>query len=218
MDERGPADRTRGVGLANDAGSKSSRSSRISQPSNQPPPSPSQRPFSPDPDIERVSLLALDVDGVLTDGSIYLDDQGIETKRFHVRDGFGIKLWQKMGFEVAILTGRTGQAVQHRMRELGVKLVIQGALDKSQGLEFLLKESRREASELAYIGDDWPDLPVLRRVGYPMSVADGDARAKALSRFVTSANGGHGAVREAIEHLLDRKGLISRALGLYDSP
>ncbi len=214
MDERGPADRTRGVGLANDAGSKSSRSSRISQP----PPFPSQRPFSPDPDIERVSLLALDVDGVLTDGSIYLDDQGIETKRFHVRDGFGIKLWQKMGFEVAILTGRTGQAVQHRMRELGVKLVIQGALDKAHGLEFLLKEARREASEVAYIGDDWPDLPVLRRVGYPMSVADGDARAKALSRFVTSANGGHGAVREAIEHLLDRKGLISRALGLYDSP
>ncbi len=181
-------------------------------------PDPKGRPLGPPVDFARITLLALDVDGVLTDGSIYLDDQGVETKRFHVRDGFGIKLWQKMGFEVAILTGRTGQAVQHRMRELGVKLVIQGALDKGQGLDFLLSEARREPSEVAYVGDDWPDLPVLRRVGYPMSVADGDPLAKALSRFVTSANGGHGAVREAIEHLLDRKALISRALGLYDSP
>jgi 3-deoxy-D-manno-octulosonate 8-phosphate phosphatase (KDO 8-P phosphatase) len=163
-----------------------------------------------------VELLILDVDGVMTDGSIYLDDDGRETKRFHVRDGFGIKLWQKLGLRVAIITGRSGRVVQHRARELGITLVIQGAADKSAALDDLLGRAGLSTAQTAYLGDDWPDLGPMKRVAYPMAVADADGRILAAAVYTTTRPGGHGAVREAIDHLIGAKGLLDRARGLYD--
>lgn len=158
----------------------------------------------------------MDVDGVLTDGSIHLDDAGVETKRFNIRDGFGIRLWQALGFGTGIITGRSGLAVQHRARELGIGHVIQGSGDKAAALAGLVAKTGITPDRIAYIGDDWPDLPVLRRVGYPMAVADADPRVLELAAFTATRPGGAGAVREAIEHLIRAKGLMDRALKLYD--
>lgn len=167
--------------------------------------------YSPD----AVRLLALDVDGVLTDGSIYIDDLGHETKRFNVRDGFGIRLWQKLGFTAAIITGRSGRAVQHRMKELDVGHLFQGVTNKAQALEELVSRTGIPPQQIACIGDDWPDLCILKRVGYPIAVADAEVQVRELAAFTTRAPGGHGAVREAIDHLIAAKGLMERALELY---
>ncbi len=171
-------------------------------------------PTQPPSDL---ALLALDVDGVLTDGSIYISDDGQETKRFHVRDGFALNVCRKLGFKVAIITGRSGQALRHRAAELGIEHVIQGASDKGAALDALAKTTGVKPARMAYVGDDWPDLPVMKRVGYPMAVADADPRIRALAAFVTTRPGGHGAVREAVEHLLTRLGRIDEALRLYDT-
>jgi 3-deoxy-D-manno-octulosonate 8-phosphate phosphatase (KDO 8-P phosphatase) len=173
---------------------------------------------TPPPTPDLITLLALDVDGVLTDGSIFVDDHGHETKRFNVRDGFGLRLWQKMGFTVAIVTGRTGRAVQHRMADLGISAVIQGSENKSEALDDLVAQTCTPARQIAFLGDDWPDLPILTRVGYPMAVADADPRVAAVASYVTTRPGGHGAAREAVEHLLAQKGLLDKALALYHEP
>jgi 3-deoxy-D-manno-octulosonate 8-phosphate phosphatase (KDO 8-P phosphatase) len=169
-----------------------------------------------DPAAAKVELLILDVDGVLTDGSIFLDDLGHETKRFNVRDGFGIKLWQRMGFQTAIITGRSGRALQHRMAELKVQHTIQGSADKGKALVELAAKVSVPLEKIACLADDWPELPMMKVVGYPMCVADADARVKKAAAFVTKAAGGHGAAREAVEHLLSCKGLMEQALKLYD--
>ena len=166
----------------------------------------------------RIELLVLDVDGVLTDGSIYLDDLGHETKRFHVRDGFGIKLWQKLGFEVAIITGRSGRALAHRARELGIRHVVQGAADKWTALERITKRLGKRADQVACIGDDWPELAMMRRVGLGIAVADADPRVRGTAEWTTAAAGGHGAVREVIDRLIEAKGLMKKAVSLYDEP
>lgn len=163
-----------------------------------------------------IQLLILDVDGVLTDGSIYIDDLGHETKRFNVRDGFGIKLWQKLGFAAAIVTGRSGRAVAHRMTELGISMVIQGSGDKGKSVEELAKRNGITLEQIACLADDWPDLAMIKRVGYPMCVSDADPKVKKAVAFTTKAPGGHGAAREAIEHLINAKGLMDKALKFYD--
>lgn len=163
-----------------------------------------------------ITLLVLDVDGVLTDGSIHLDDEGRETKRFCVRDGFGLSLWRRMGFGVAFLTGRSGKALLHRAGELGIEHVIQGAADKGSGLDQLISRCGIGPERMAYLGDDWPDLAVMRRVAYPMAVANAEERVRAAAAFVTSRPGGDGAAREAVEHLLSLKGLSAQAAALYD--
>lgn len=163
-----------------------------------------------------VKLLALDVDGVLTDGSIYVDHEGREQKRYNVRDGFALRVWEKMGFQAAVITGRTSESVLHRMADLRVSHVIQGSRDKGASLEELCKLAKVTPAQVAFLGDDWPDLPVLRRVGYAMAVGDAEAAVKKLAAYVTTRAGGHGAVREAVEHLLSQKNLLERALALYD--
>lgn len=163
-----------------------------------------------------IRLLALDVDGVLTDGSIMLDDNGVETKRFSVRDGQGIAAWIRMGFDIAIITRRSGQALQYRCRELGITRIVQGCQDKSAALDQLIADTGIPAAQIAYIGDDWPDMPPLRRVGFPIAPADAALRVKQLAALVTTAPGGRGAVREAIEHLLTAQGLLEKAIALYD--
>jgi YrbI family 3-deoxy-D-manno-octulosonate 8-phosphate phosphatase len=172
------------------------------------------RPLTPE-EFAAIDLLVLDVDGVMTDGSIFLDDGGIETKRYHVRDGFGIVLWQRLGFEVAIITGRSGKSVEHRAKELKIQHVVQGSKDKGADLAGLLERLHRAPAHVAYLGDDWPDLSAMALAAYPIGVADAHEDVRRAARYVTSKPGGHGAVREAIEHLLAHKRLIEKARSLY---
>jgi 3-deoxy-D-manno-octulosonate 8-phosphate phosphatase (KDO 8-P phosphatase) len=165
-----------------------------------------------------IRLLVLDVDGVLTDGGIALNDHGLETKRFHVHDGCGLRIWQRLGGEVAIVTGRAGLSLRHRLNELGIRHLINGSKDKGSDFARLCQSLAVAPAEVAMLGDDLPDLPILRRCGYPMAVRDGAAEVRAVARFVTTRPGGHGAVREAIEHLLVRAGRWGEAIALYDSP
>ena len=157
----------------------------------------------------RIRLLCLDVDGVLTDGSILLDDQGHETKRFFVRDGTALRAWQRAGGVVAIITGRGGRAVERRARELGIDLVRTSVDRKGPVFEALLGELGMTAEEAAMVGDDLPDLPVLERCGYPVAVRDAVAEVRAAARFVTEQPGGRGAVREVVETLLEAQGVSS---------
>lgn len=149
-----------------------------------------------------IRLLLLDVDGVLTDGRIIIDDRGVETKHFHVRDGQGISLLKRSGIEVGFLTGRSSRAVRHRAKELRVSLLFQGVQDKLRIYEQIKKKSRLSDREIAYIGDDIIDLPVLGSVGLSVMVGDGSAELRRHTDYVTVAQGGMGAVREVAELLL----------------
>jgi 3-deoxy-D-manno-octulosonate 8-phosphate phosphatase (KDO 8-P phosphatase) len=162
-----------------------------------------------------VELLCLDVDGVLTDGGIRLDDNAVETKRFHVRDGTGIKLWMKLGYQVAIITGRTGRVVGHRALELGITHVIQGTRDKAASLDQVLRELSLPPEQAAVMADDLPDLPMMHRAGYAIAVADAVEEVRAEAAFVTSCPGGGGAVREAVEHLLKARDRWQEAVGFF---
>ena len=165
-----------------------------------------------------IRLLCLDVDGVLTDGSILIDDQGVETKRFFVRDGTALRAWQRSGGIVAIITGRGGEALQRRASELGIDLVRSRVADKGPVFEELLSELGFSAREAAMVGDDLPDLPVLDRCGYPVAVSDAVPEVKAAARFVTSSPGGRGAVREVVEHLLQARGAWDAEVTFHRKP
>jgi 3-deoxy-D-manno-octulosonate 8-phosphate phosphatase (KDO 8-P phosphatase) len=156
--------------------------------------------------VERIEVLILDVDGVLTDGGIVYDSEGRELKRFNTKDGHGIKMARQAGLAVAIITGRSSLAVSRRAEELGIEAVLQGVKDKVEALEILLKEKGWEAAEVAYMGDDLPDLPVMRRVGFPIAVSDAVEDVLKAARYVTRLPGGKGAVREAIEFILKSSG------------
>lgn len=162
-----------------------------------------------------IRCLVLDVDGVLTDGSIFLDDRGIETKRFNVKDGLGIVTWLGLGFEVAVITRRSGEVVKHRCRELGITRIVQGSANKGDALRQLAEETGIPLSDMAYIGDDWPDLPAMRLVGLPIAVADAAPEVRAAAALVTDRPGGRGAVREAIEHLLRAKHLMEQVIAFH---
>ncbi|HJZ57845.1 MAG TPA: HAD hydrolase family protein [Gemmataceae bacterium] len=154
----------------------------------------------------KVELLLLDVDGVLTDGGIVYADNGVELKRFHVRDGSGLKLWQLAGKRAVIVSGRSSPAVEVRAAELGVSPVLQGRADKLTAFEAVLGETGLRAEQVCAIGDDLPDLPVLRRCGLAVAVADACPEVRAAADYVTTAPGGQGAVRDAIEWLLKLQG------------
>lgn len=152
--------------------------------------------------LEKIRLLLLDVDGVLTDGRIIYDDQGGETKAFDVKDGHGMKLLQRAGIRIGIITGRQSPVVDRRARELGIDLVYQGAKDKLVPFREILERTGLAAEQVAYVGDDYPDLPVLRQVGFAVTVADALDELKPLVDYVTSRPGGRGAVREVCDLLL----------------
>jgi 3-deoxy-D-manno-octulosonate 8-phosphate phosphatase (KDO 8-P phosphatase) len=149
-----------------------------------------------------IRLLLLDVDGVLTDGRIIIDDRGVETKHFHVRDGQGISLLKCSGIEVGFITGRSSRVVRHRANDLRVALLFQGVQDKLRVYERIKKKRRLTDAQIAYVGDDIVDLPVLRRVGLAVMVGDGSAELKPYADYVTVARGGMGAVREVAELIL----------------
>lgn len=159
--------------------------------------------------LSKIRLLLLDVDGVLTDGGITLNDAGEQTKTFHVRDGHGMKLLQRSGVRIGIITGRSSQVVEHRMRELGVDLVFQGVRDKLEPFERICSDLQLENDQVAYLGDDVVDLPILRRVGFAATVADACEEIKPYVHYVTRCAGGRGAVREICD-------LIIRAQGKWD--
>ena len=165
--------------------------------------------------IRKVNVLVLDVDGVLTDGRIVIGDDGQETKCFHVRDGHGLKMIQRAGVEVMFLTGRKSRVVEHRARELGVQRVYQGALDKLAVFEEILKTRGLSAGQVAYMGDDIVDLPVLRRAGFSVTVSDAHEEVLRAVDLVTQNPGGGGAVREVCEMILKVQGKWEDAMGRY---
>jgi 3-deoxy-D-manno-octulosonate 8-phosphate phosphatase (KDO 8-P phosphatase) len=165
-----------------------------------------------------IELLLLDVDGVLTDGVIAIDDVGAETKHFHVRDGAAVSFWQKAGKHVAILSGRSASAVDHRAGELGIDLVIQGAADKSEPFRALLAGLGLEPRQVCYMGDDLADLPVLAAVGLAACPADAVTEVRRAAHVVTSSPGGRGAVREVVELVLKHQNAWNRLLESYRQP
>lgn len=167
--------------------------------------------------LEKIRLLLLDVDGVMTDGRIIYDDRGGEIKAFDVKDGHGIKLLQRAGIRVGIITGRQSPVVDHRASELGIELVYQGAKDKLVPFMDVLLKTGLTAEQVAYVGDDLPDLPILRRVGFAATVADGVAEIRPHVHYVTQCNGGRGAVREICDLLLKETGRWENISGRYFS-
>ncbi len=163
----------------------------------------------------RVRLFLVDVDGVLTDGGIIFDGNGVETKRFHVRDGHGIKMLQRAGIEVGIITGRTSEAVRVRAKELGISRVRQGAFDKLAAWREMLEETGVAPEESAYVGDDIVDVPLMRHAGFAATVADAEEYVKSEADFVSSRRGGEGAVREIIEFVLVSCGAWEKVSAKY---
>jgi 3-deoxy-D-manno-octulosonate 8-phosphate phosphatase (KDO 8-P phosphatase) len=157
---------------------------------------------TPSPNARGIRLLTCDVDGVLTDGRIYVDDDGREQKAFNALDGVGLKLLMEAGITVAWITGSRAPAVLHRARSLGVARVIQGAEDKLTPWQALVRALDLPPAACAHIGDDLPDIPVLARCGFAVSVPHAPAAVRAQAHFVTEREGGMGAVRELCEMIL----------------
>ena len=163
-----------------------------------------------------IRLLLLDVDGVMTDGGIIYDGNGLETKVFNVKDGHGIKMLQRYGIEVGIITGRNSLVVDIRARELGIELVYQGALKKLESyLDVKLKTGLND-SQIAYMGDDVIDVPVMKRVCFAAAPADALIQARNAAHYITCCNGGHGAVREVCDLILKRRGFWDEVVARYE--
>jgi 3-deoxy-D-manno-octulosonate 8-phosphate phosphatase (KDO 8-P phosphatase) len=159
--------------------------------------------------IKKIRLIAMDVDGVLTDGLIYYSSLGnppMDLRGFHVHDGVGIALAREAGVLVALVSSKRSRAIERRARDLGVTEVLLGKRDKWAALKEMMTRHRLSASEVCYIGDDLPDLPVMKRVGFPVAVANAVTEVKKSATLVTKHPGGQGAVREAIEFILRRRG------------
>jgi 3-deoxy-D-manno-octulosonate 8-phosphate phosphatase (KDO 8-P phosphatase) len=151
----------------------------------------------------KIELLLMDCDGVLTDGRLYFSARGEEMKVFDVRDGQGIVSWHRAGFKSGIISGRgAGEIIRRRTEELGIEFVCTGSTDKVKDFEEIVKTLGIDASSVAYIGDDIGDIELMKRVGFPVAVADATDEAKAVAAYTTDANGGRGAVREVIDLLL----------------
>ncbi len=170
-----------------------------------------------DDQCKQVQLILSDVDGVLTDGGIIFDNQGIEIKRFHIRDGLGVKLWQRAGFKFGILTARTSHIVRVRANELGLDLVRQGFEDKLPAARQVIDELGLQPAQVCYIGDDLTDLPVIRLAGLGVAVAGAVEEVTAAANYVTELPGGQGAVRETIELILKTKGLWQDLIRRYET-
>lgn len=154
------------------------------------------------PDLKKIKLLVLDVDGVLTDGTMIVDSDGLETRSFNVLDGYGIKLWQKAGLEIALVSGGGCKAVSHRAIHLGIGHVFLCQTDKLLTLKSLLKVLDISPQEVAFVGDDLPDMPAVKYAGFGVAVRNAISELKECADYVTVHPGGKGAVREVIEYIL----------------
>lgn len=164
---------------------------------------------------ESVRLAVFDVDGVLTDGSLYIGDDGQEYKAFNSKDGHGMKMLQASGVQIAIITGRTSEVVRIRMESLGIQHVYQGKRDKLPAYRELKEATGLDDAQIAYVGDDIVDLPVMTRVGLAIAVQDAHYLAKQHAHWVTPSGGGHGAAREVCELIMDAQGRLQAALQAY---
>jgi 3-deoxy-D-manno-octulosonate 8-phosphate phosphatase (KDO 8-P phosphatase) len=156
--------------------------------------------------LQRIKLLILDVDGVMTDGRIIFDSNGVESKFFNVKDGHGIKMLQRGGIEVGIISGRESQVVTNRAAELGISLVYQKSLDKLTPYNRILADTGLTEEETGFIGDDLIDIPVLKRVGFAAAPADAVAEVLPHVHYVATQGGGWGAVREVCDMILKAQG------------
>jgi 3-deoxy-D-manno-octulosonate 8-phosphate phosphatase (KDO 8-P phosphatase) len=159
------------------------------------------------PELKNIKLLLMDVDGVLTNGDIIYTDAGGEIKAFNVRDGLGIRLLQKAGIQVGIVTGRSSGALLHRCSDLGIELIYHGVQNKGDILEAVMAKTGLTSFEIAFVGDDAPDIALLKKVGLGIAVADAHETVKTIAHMTTQRNGGNGAVREICEWILKAKGL-----------
>ena len=170
-------------------------------------------------EIERraahIKLLLMDCDGVLTDGRITLLENGDEEKSFHTRDGHGLVLLHRAGLQSGIISGRTSSLVERRARELGMHYVRQGTWDKIKDFEELLAEAGLDGREVAFVGDDVTDIPLMQRTGLSIAVADAVEETRAVAHYVTQLPGGFGAVREVTELILKAQGRWSELMGKY---
>lgn len=159
--------------------------------------------------------LCLDVDGVLTDGRLFVDESGLGIRAFHALDGFAIEWFRKLGGEVVIISGKASPALDARARQLRIEHVIQGSRDKLTDIQPLLSHLGLRLDQVVMVGDDLPDLPIMTRCGYPIAVANAVEEVKTAARFVTQRPGGQGAVREAVEHVLRGDGRWQQVLEHY---
>ena len=151
---------------------------------------------------QHIKLLLMDCDGVLTDGRIWLFDNGEEQKGFHTRDGLGIELWHRAGLKSGIISGRNSTAVERRAQGLGMSFVVQGVKEKVQAFDDTVTQAGVTNDEVAFIGDDLNDIPLMLRSGFAVAVADAAVEARGRAHYVTNLAGGQGAVREVIELIL----------------
>lgn len=156
----------------------------------------------------QIKLVIFDVDGVLTDGSLFLGDDGQEYKAFHAKDGLGMKLLQASGVEIGIITARTSKLVEHRMHSLDIKHVYQGQLDKRKAFDTLLAKLELKHEQVAYVGDDVIDLPVMRQAGLAIAVQDAHPLAKQHAHWQTPHDGGKGAARDVCELIMEAQGTL----------
>lgn len=165
--------------------------------------------------IKSIRLIAFDVDGILTDGGLYLSDSGEEFKRFNSLDGHGLKMLKASGVELAIITGRTSRCVELRAKNLGITHLFQGVEDKLGVMQSLLEKLKLVPEAAAYMGDDVVDLPVMRRVGLAISVPNAPQVVRDNAHYVSQHNGGNGAVREACELIMSAQGTLDKQLAPY---
>jgi len=163
----------------------------------------------------QIRLVIFDVDGVLTDGSLFIGDDGQEYKAFNSRDGHGMKMLQSSGVDIGIITGRTSQVVKYRMDSLGIRHVYQGQLDKLPAFEELLQKLALTPEQVAYVGDDVVDLPILIRVGLAITVQDGHPMVKQHSHWTTPNSGGRAAARDVCELIMQAQGTLENQLSKY---
>ena len=166
-------------------------------------------------DLKRVKLLLLDVDGVLTNGDLIYNDQGAEAKAFNVKDGVGLRLLMGAGVKVGIVTGRRSEAMRHRCRNLGITIIYDDVRDKAAVLDSILTQAGVTPEEIAFIGDDLLDLPIMRKVGLSIAVADAVSQVRQKADMVTTALGGRGAVREVCEAILQAQGHWEKIIKRY---
>jgi 3-deoxy-D-manno-octulosonate 8-phosphate phosphatase (KDO 8-P phosphatase) len=162
-----------------------------------------------------IRLIALDVDGIMTDGGLFFSDSGEEFKRFNSLDGHGLKMLRASGIELAIITGRTSRCVELRAANLGITHLYQGVENKLGAMQQLLQQLNLSLPAAAFMGDDVVDLPVMRRVGLAFTVPEAPQVVRDHAHYVTTRNGGHGAVREACELLMSAQGTLDQQLAPY---
>jgi 3-deoxy-D-manno-octulosonate 8-phosphate phosphatase (KDO 8-P phosphatase) len=169
----------------------------------------------PQVDLSEIELLALDVDGVLTDGGLIIHADGSESKRFDTQDGHGIRMWQRAGLKVALISGRASEPTRRRADDLQIEYVFQGCHHKLPIFETFLEQIGLSSKKVAYVGDDLTDLPLIRYVGFGVAVANAVDEVKQYADYVTVRPGGHGAVREVIEHILKSSGRWQELMTRY---